>query len=69
MLPIASNMAARMTRELARSALPDAPVRPDPPQTRASAQAPRSQRLLVKMLRHLATTSGGLADRLDRPLA
>jgi hypothetical protein len=68
MQPIASSMAVRRTREHVQSALPDAPVVPEPSDPPARARSARSQRMLVKVLRRLATTTGGLADRLDRPV-
>lgn len=69
MLPIAAEIAARVTREQAQSALPDAPVRPDDPRRRPRSTPTRSQRLLVTVLRRIAARSGGLADRIDRPVA
>ena len=67
MLPIAAEIATRMTRDLAQSALPDAPVRPDMP-PREHQAPPRAQRTAVALLRRLAATSGGLADRLEGPV-
>lgn len=66
MLPIAAEIAVRMTRQQAQSALPNAPVMPDetPPHPRTTS---RSKRLVVVLLRRLASTSGGLADRIERP--
>jgi hypothetical protein len=56
--PIAASIARRLTTDTATSALPDAPVRPEPTPRRRRHRAPglrtRSARLLV-----------GLADRLD----
>jgi hypothetical protein len=66
MLPIAAHIAVRLTREQAQSALPNAPVRPDPPERDARATSARSLRMLVTVLRRLAATSGGLADRIER---
>ena len=70
MLPIASNIAVSVAREHVQSALPNAPVRPEEPkaQPRVRTVKERPQRMLVTALRQLATTSGGLADRLDRPV-
>ena len=71
MLPIAADIAVRLTREQAHSALPDAPVVPDPPRRpgRPRRLGPsRSQRIAACVLRRLAATSTGLADRLDRPV-
>lgn len=55
MLPIAAGIATRLTRDQAESALPHAPVRPDPPSRPSRLSA--SRRMLVSALRRLA--SGG----------
>jgi hypothetical protein len=68
MLPIAANIAVRLTREQAESALPDAPVRPDPPPRRRPSHPSNSRRLLASALRRLAAATVGLADRMDRPV-
>jgi hypothetical protein len=66
MISIACDIAARSVRELTTSALPDAPVVPDP--------APREPRLRVTLatrLRASARRRSRLADRVDpytRPL-
>jgi hypothetical protein len=60
MLPIASNIAARAVRNLAGSALPDAPALPDP--------EPRNSRIRAgsaAFLRRSAQRRSRLADRLD----
>lgn len=67
MLPIASEIATRITREHAQSALPHAPVIPDAP-VRTRPGRSRSLRALAGALRRVAATSHGLADRLDRPV-
>ncbi|MGH3315530.1 MAG: hypothetical protein ACRDO0_05235 [Nocardioidaceae bacterium] len=67
MLPIASEIATRITREHAQSALPHAPVLPDEPPARTRPARTRSLRALAGALRRVAATSHGLADRLDRP--
>jgi len=67
MLPIAADIAVRLTREQAQSALPDAPVVPDPVRPRRQPRRGRSQRLVAVALRRLAAGSSGLADRIDRP--
>jgi hypothetical protein len=66
MLPIAAQIAVRLTRERAESALPDAPVRPDPPPRRRRSAPATSRRLFATGLRRVAAASGGLADRMDR---
>jgi len=68
MLPIAAEIAVRLTREQAQSALPDAPVVPDPPRMPRREKVSRSQRIIAGALRGLAARSSGLADRLDRPV-
>jgi hypothetical protein len=68
MLPIASEIATRITREQAQSALPQAPVIPDVPEPRKRPARTRSLRALAGALRRVAATSHGLADRLDRPV-
>lgn len=62
MLPIAAEIATRLTREQAQSARPDAPVIPDEDVT------PRRSRLasLVTGLRLPRWTPGGAAARLER---
>jgi hypothetical protein len=57
MLPIAVHFARRATQDRARSALPEAPVRP-PNATRARPAAPRGRRQLAAVLRRTA-------DRLE----
>ena len=60
MISIACDIAARSVRDLTTSALPDAPVVPDP--------APRKSRLRVTIatrLRASARRRRQLADRLD----
>ncbi|HWL98444.1 MAG TPA: hypothetical protein VNP20_13935 [Nocardioidaceae bacterium] len=69
MLPIASEIATRVTREHAQSALPHAPVIPDAPAPRSRPDRSRSLRMLAGVLRRVAATSHGLADRLERPVA
>jgi hypothetical protein len=69
MLPIASEIATRITREHAQSALPHAPVIPDAPAPRRRPERSRSLRMLAGALRRVAATSHGLADRLERPVA
>jgi hypothetical protein len=66
MLPIAADIAVRLTREQAQSALPDAPVVPDPVRARRQPRRRRSQRVTAVALRRLSATSSGLADRIDR---
>jgi hypothetical protein len=68
MLPIASEIATRITREHAQSALPHAPVIPDAPEPRTRPARTRSLRALAGALRRVAATSHGLADRLDQPV-
>lgn len=55
MLPIAAEIAVRLTREQAESALPDAPVIDDPP------RSPRPRRGRVRMARALRR----LADHVE----
>jgi hypothetical protein len=57
MLPIAAQFAFQATRERARSALPEAPVR-RPSDTRDRSAAPRGRRQLAAALRRTA-------DRLE----
>lgn len=68
MLPIASEIATRITREHAQSALPHAPVIPDAPEPGTRPARTRPLRALAVALRRVAATSHGLADRLDRPV-
>ncbi|MGH3356094.1 MAG: hypothetical protein ACRDOJ_09360 [Nocardioidaceae bacterium] len=69
MLPIAAEIAVRLTREQAQSALPDAPVRPDRPERRRPRSANAgSRRMFATALRRIAASSGRLADRVDRPV-
>jgi hypothetical protein len=68
MLPIASEIATRITREHAQSALPHAPVIPDAPEPPTRPARMRSLRAIAGALRRVAATSHGLADRLDRPM-
>jgi hypothetical protein len=70
MLPIAADIAVRLTREQAQSALPDAPVVPDPPSPRRRSRGPRparAPRMVAGALRRLAARCSSLADRIDRP--
>jgi hypothetical protein len=55
--PLAARIARRRTAALATSALPDAPVRPEP--------APRGRRLAPHLRRRSAHLLVGLAGRLD----
>ncbi|MEV6276767.1 hypothetical protein [Nocardia sp. NPDC051832] len=60
MHPIAAGQAVNAVRAQANSALPDAPVRPDPP--------PRTPHLRIRvaaLLRASAQHTARLADRLD----
>jgi hypothetical protein len=60
MLPIASEIAVRNTTEIAASALPHAPVLPDPP--------PRQPRLRIAIAAFLrASAAAHSAGRPDRP--
>jgi hypothetical protein len=68
MLPIAAEIAVRLTREQAESALPDAPVALDPPPRRRRSEPSTSRRLFATGLRRVAAVSRGLADRMDRPV-
>jgi hypothetical protein len=52
MLPIAAEIAVRLTREQAASALPDAPVVDDTPPPRRPRRRPRAR--LARVLRRLA---------------
>lgn len=60
MLPIASDIAVRNTTEIAASALPDAPVVPDPPP-----REPRLRIAIAAFLRASAQRRTRLADRID----
>jgi hypothetical protein len=60
MMPIASQIASRNATDLATSALPHAPVVPDPPP-----RVPRVRIVLAAFLRAWARRQAGLADRLD----
>jgi hypothetical protein len=55
--PLAASIVRRRTAEVATSALPDAPVRPEP--------APRRRRLAPHLRRQSAHLLVGLAGRLD----
>jgi hypothetical protein len=55
--PLAARIVRRRTAELATSALPDAPVRPEP--------APRARRVAPRLRRRSAHLLVGLAGRLD----
>jgi hypothetical protein len=66
MLPIAAEIAVRMTRQQAQSALPHAAVVPEDPRERPRTTS-RPEKVVVVLLRRLATASVGLADRIDRP--
>jgi hypothetical protein len=69
MLPIAAEIAVRMTRQQARSALPDAPVLPDEEPGRSRASARMSRRLRAAgLLRHVAATAARVADRIEQPV-
>ena len=59
--PIALQIAARNSRTLNRSALPDAPTVPDPPQRHGAS----ARRRAAARLRHLAQHACRWADRLD----
>jgi hypothetical protein len=66
MLPIAAEIAVRMTRAHAQSALPHAPVLPDShPESRRTTS--RSAKAVVVLLRRVAAASVGLADRIEQP--
>jgi hypothetical protein len=67
MLPIAAEIAVRMTRQQAQSALPHAPVVAAVPRDRPRTTS-RAERAVVGLLRRLATASAGLADRIERPV-
>lgn len=60
MEPIGANLALEAMREIAHSALPDAPVVPDPPP-----RAPRLRGAVAAFLRGSARRRSRLADRLD----
>lgn len=60
MLPIASHYAVRNTAEIATSALPDAPVVPDP-----SPPESRLRLALAAFLRASTKRRSRLADRID----
>lgn len=67
MLPIASEIATRLTREHAQSALPGARIAPEPnPHPRASSH--RRHQLTAATLRRLARRAAALADRIDHPV-
>jgi hypothetical protein len=68
MLPIAADIAVRLTREQAQSALPNAPVRPDSATRHPRRTVSRSRRILVTALRRLAVAAAAFADRIDRPV-
>jgi hypothetical protein len=67
MLPIAAEIAVRMTRQEAQSALPHAPVRPIGPVAGPRPRS-RSARALVVLLHRLATASVRLAERIEQPV-
>ncbi|MGH8867443.1 MAG: hypothetical protein ACRDYU_05545 [Actinomycetes bacterium] len=76
MLPIAAEIATRMTREHAGSALPGAPTLDDTPEALTGREVRRPRRTLASVLRgvaatssRVAATSGRLADRMERPAA
>lgn len=60
MLPIASDIAVRNTASVAASALPDAPVVPEP-----TPPEPRLRAALATFLRASARRRARLADRID----
>jgi hypothetical protein len=60
MLPIASDIAVRNTVSVASSALPDAPVVPEP-----APPEPRLRAALATFLRASARRRARLADRID----
>ena len=60
MLPIASEIAVRNTTQIAASAVPDAPARPDPPP-----RQPRLRLAVAAFLRASAQRRTRLADRID----
>ena len=60
MLPIASDIAIRNTAPLALSALPNAPIVPEPAPTE-----PRLRAALATFLRASARRRARLADRID----
>jgi hypothetical protein len=60
MLPIASDIAVRNTGTVASSALPNAPVVPDP-----QPSEPRLRAALATFLRASARRRARLADRID----
>jgi hypothetical protein len=66
MLPIAAEIAVRMTRQHAQSALPHAAVVPEDRRERPRTTS-RPETVVVGLLRRLASASMGLADRIDRP--
>jgi hypothetical protein len=66
MLPIAAEIAVRMTRQHAQSALPHAALVPEGPRGHPRT-TPRPETLVVMLLRQLATASVRLAERIDRP--
>lgn len=60
MLPVASEIVVRNTTEIAASALPGAPVLPDPPP-----RQPRLRIAIAGFLRASAQRRTRLADRID----
>jgi hypothetical protein len=66
MLPIAAEIAVRMTRQEAQSALPQAPVQPI--ESPAGRHRSRSARAVVVLLHRLATASVRLAERIEQPV-
>jgi hypothetical protein len=68
--PIAMNLANQATRQLANSARPHAPVRPDqPPRPRNRLRADRPRLLIATMLRRLANRIEPAAVRTCQPSA
>ncbi|GAB0108054.1 hypothetical protein JMUB6875_70570 [Nocardia sp. JMUB6875] len=61
---IAGHIAVKAARAQSNSALPDAPVRPDPPP-----REPRLRKHVAAFLRGSAQRQARLADRLDPCLA
>lgn len=61
MLPIASQVALRAVRQVTASALPDAPVVPDPPRRHSALR-----RRIAAFLRASARGQIRLAERIDR---
>ena len=66
MLPIAVDIAVRLTRKQAHSALPNAPVIPEPSERQARPAVSRSRRLSVTVLHRLAAAAAALAERIDQ---